>query len=112
MLRTLVKVGFVVLFIGFISTQLFAQAFTPTNNIGQHIVGTWSNVEIPNEILVINANGTGTWDGDVFRWVVIGSKIAFVFVGDETYLDNIIISNDGRFLILSEGKEGFLFQKR
>ena len=106
------KVILVLLLLGFISTLSFGQVFSHTNNIAQHIVGTWTNVETPREAIIFNANGTGLWDGDDFRWVVIGNKIAFVFIGDETYVEEIYISNDGKFLILYGKEEGFLFQKR
>jgi len=109
MLRNFFKIALVILLLGYISTLSFAQVFTEANNIGQYITGTWTNVEDRSEVVIFNANGTGKWEGDNFRWVVIGNKIAIVYVGDETYVDEIYISNDGRFLILGEG---YLFQKR
>ena len=112
MFRGVVKVLLVLLFVGFISSQVSAQVFSPTSNIGQHIVGTWTDLG-DNGVVVFNADGTGSWSGSANRWAVIGNTIAFVYPRNTVTAFEITISNDGRFLILSTSTgTGRLLQKR
>jgi len=112
MIRNVVKMVLFVLLVGIISVQVSAQVFSPAPNIGQHIVGTWVDLE-NNTTVVFNADGTGSWERDAYRWVIIGNTIIFVYPRDDTGVWTITISNDGRFLILGSGTGmGRLLQRR
>ena len=91
-------------FFGFYSAQNVNAQTASNANIGQRIIGKW--VDHMEKTWVFNANGNLTWGGDAYKYVVVDTKIAIFQSSDFAIICNILISSDGRTLILDFNDRG------
>jgi len=92
-----------------------AGVYAQSSNNEQKLIGTWTNIN-SNITIMINANGTVTWNSENFKYGAAANKLVLYSSGNLTQASSIVyefyISTDGKTLILiNKDSYGYVFNK-
>jgi len=77
-------------------TNVYAQS---TNYVPQ-LVGTWTDQD--NTRVVFNADGTGSWGRDAFKFAAIGNTMVVIYnIAMNNFSYEFILSDDGKTLLIT-----------
>jgi len=105
--KTLFLLFAILIYFVILSPELLAQS----SNNEERIIGTWVD-ENDGSIWIFNANGTGTMDGDIFKYGIAQNKIGMV-INSESFVFDYTLSSNGNILLITLAMgRGYFLRRR
>jgi hypothetical protein len=74
------------------------------------LVGTWAMALDPSTVMVLKADGTGSFGGESIRWQLRGDRLAVTDAGGATDVNGVKVEGN-QLLLVGEGGVAVLFQR-
>ena len=94
--KTLLGMLAIVLVFGMAVSEVYGQS----SNHVPRLIGTYTDIH-NNQTVVFNADGTGIWGPNAFRFGAVGDKVVIIFNNGPNFAYNLVLSSDGNTLLLS-----------